>query len=148
MHWNDWDWAIPQRTIYEYNKDARLRKEILSKLHPWNLSVSYNNTYWICPLCGLKLEHLPQLNWIKPQGFWLCKKLAKLSYTERLRKQERRVNDVMDLTIDCPHCEALVGEICKKDCSINGEKVKELEKALCNVSLGMENITLEINEGE
>jgi len=47
----------------------------------------------------------------------------------------------MDLTEDCPHCGAKVGEICTEECEVNGEKIQALQKALWAVDLSLKNIT-------
>lgn len=47
---------------------------------------------------------------------------------------------MMDLTIDCPHCEAKVGEFCKENCEVNGEKIGKLAIALMELDLTLENI--------
>jgi hypothetical protein len=48
----------------------------------------------------------------------------------------------MDLSQDCPHCGAKVGEICSEECEVNGEKVKALYDALYALDLTEENIAL------
>lgn len=49
---------------------------------------------------------------------------------------------MMDLTIDCPHCSAKAGEICTKDCEVNGKKIDLLEKILISLDMTLENITM------
>ena len=51
----------------------------------------------------------------------------------------------MDLTEDCPHCPAMAGEICTKDCEVNGKKVKRLFMALYALDLTPENITIKFS---
>jgi len=46
----------------------------------------------------------------------------------------------MDLTQDCPHCTAMAGEICTKECTANGEKIKTLEKTLWALDLSLKDI--------
>lgn len=41
----------------------------------------------------------------------------------------------MDLREDCPHCNAIVGQICEESCKANGQKVKALKKALVDLGL-------------
>ena len=48
----------------------------------------------------------------------------------------------MDLTENCPHCDAKTGEGCSESCSVNGKKVKQLFDALYALDLTEENITI------
>ena len=48
----------------------------------------------------------------------------------------------MNLSIACPHCESKAGELCNEDCSANGTKIKNLNKALKPLGLSEKNITL------
>lgn len=49
---------------------------------------------------------------------------------------------MMNLTIKCPHCHVAIGKVCKEDCSANGGKVKDLQKALKSVGLSMKNVNV------
>lgn len=48
----------------------------------------------------------------------------------------------MDLRRECHHCGAEVGEICKETCSVNGEEVKALIKALADLDLSLDEICI------
>lgn len=41
----------------------------------------------------------------------------------------------MDLTKDCPHCNAPRGQMCEETCKVNGEKAKNLKAALAVLGL-------------
>ena len=41
----------------------------------------------------------------------------------------------MDLKVDCPHCGAKKGEICKEDCDVNGEYITDIKNSLSKVNL-------------
>lgn len=47
---------------------------------------------------------------------------------------------MMDLKINCPHCTAKAGELCTKECSANGYKIVNLDKALRALSLTFKGI--------
>ena len=49
----------------------------------------------------------------------------------------------MDLEQGCPHCEAVIGEICLENCEVNGKKIKKLKGVLNSLGLTMNNITVE-----
>ena len=49
---------------------------------------------------------------------------------------------MMDLSEDCPHCEAKVGEICTKECEVNGKYLIAIERALWKIGFTLENIII------
>lgn len=48
----------------------------------------------------------------------------------------------MDLTKDCPHCEAKIGQLCTEDCRVNGANIKELNKILARLDLRLNKLKL------
>ena len=54
----------------------------------------------------------------------------------------------MDLMVDCPHCAAKIGELCTKECTVNGKKIIALEKALWVIDLSFDNISIPKEEVE
>jgi len=42
---------------------------------------------------------------------------------------------MMDLSQECPHCNAGVGEICEVTCEVNGKYIKKLSKNLEDLDL-------------
>jgi len=51
----------------------------------------------------------------------------------------------MDLSEDCPHCEAKAGEGCSLNCEVNGKKVEQLIRVLHALDLTTENITIKFS---
>ena len=48
----------------------------------------------------------------------------------------------MDLKVDCPHCDAKKGEICKEDCTANGEYVVKIKNNLSKINLCLDDFEL------
>lgn len=53
------------------------------------------------------------------------------------------MNEMMDLEIDCPHCSARAGEICKINCGVNGEKIDALESILIDLDLTLKDVVVQ-----
>lgn len=48
----------------------------------------------------------------------------------------------MDLSRECHHCGAPIGEICKATCSINGDKIIDLIKALETLDISLDEVVI------
>lgn len=50
---------------------------------------------------------------------------------------------MMDLNQDCPHCSSVKGEICKSNCTANGERIRRLHDILHELDLKIVGLKLE-----
>ena len=48
----------------------------------------------------------------------------------------------MNLKLVCPHCDAPKGVMCKTDCPVNGDSIKDLNEVLKRLNLKHENLKL------